>query len=618
MQNKYPLWKNITLVLLVLVGLVYAIPNIYSEEPAVQVSSKTPILPTALKAKVERVLDLAHLKYKNITADSERLEVRFASTDIQLLARDVIKSSLGPDYTVALNLLPSTPKWLSRLGAEPMRQGLDLRGGVHFLLEVDVDSVLTRRYEGLLKSIGRGLRDAELRYSGIRYVPERGIEVRFKTDEIKQKANAYLKTDFPDLLLKSSKERLEIVLSLSEAELSKVRQNTIDQTMSILRNRVNELGVGEAVVQQQGATRVAVDLPGIQDATRAKQILGGTATLEFHLVDSEHDPVIAKKTGAIPVGTKFYMMDGQPILLMRQVVLSGDSITSAMSSFDQQSASPAVSIQLGGGGEALFTKATRASICKRMAIVFVETRTTLQTINGETKRITHHEERVISAPVIQSALGNSFQITGLHDTKEAADLSLLLRAGALPAAIYPIEERTVGPTLGQENIHRGMVSLEIGMLLILLSMLVYYRLFGLIANVALVLNLILLSALLSLLGATLTLPGIAGIVLTVGMAVDANVLIYERIREELRAGLSPQAAIYAGYDRAFSTILDANVTTMIVAIVLFSVGTGPVRGFAVTLSLGLLTSMLTGVTYTRGMVNAIYGRRNVKKLSIGI
>ena len=619
MQNKYPLWKNITLVLLVLVGLFYAIPNLYTEEPAVQVSSRTPIMPTALKTKVERMLQLAHLKYKVVTADSERLEVRFASTDVQLLARDVMKAGLGPDYTVALNLVPSTPKWLSKIGAEPMKQGLDLRGGVHFLLEVDVDSVLMRRYEGLMKGMGRGLRDAEMRYSGIRYVPERGIEIRFREAAFLQKALTFLKTDYPDLMIKHSKETSEIWLTLSDAELSKIRQNTIDQTMSILRNRVNELGVGEAVVQQQGATRVAVDLPGIQDATRAKQILGGTATLEFHLVDSEHDPVIAKKTGAVPVGTKFYMMDGQPILLMRQVVLSGDSITSAMSSFDQQSASPAVSIQLGGGGESFFTKVTRENIGKRMAIVFVESRTTLQKVGGETKRVTHHEERVISAPVIQSALGNNFQITGLHDSKEAADLALLLRAGALPAAIYPVEERTVGPTLGQENIHRGMVSLEIGMFLILISMLVYYRFFGLVANVALVLNLILLSALLSLLGATLTLPGIAGIVLTVGMAVDANVLIYERIREELRAGLSPQAAIYAGYDRAFSTILDANVTTLIVAIVLFAIGTGPVKGFAVTLSLGLLTSMLTGITYTRGIVNAFYGRRKkVEKLSIGI
>jgi preprotein translocase subunit SecD len=621
MHNKFPLWKNLALILLIVVGLVYAIPNIYTEDPVIQVSSRSPLLPTALKEKIEGMLQAAHLPYKKISADTEHLEVRFTTTDVQLLAQDVIKAGLGLDYTVALNLVPSTPKWLASIGAEPMKQGLDLRGGVHFLLEVDVDSVLTRRYEGLMKNIGRGLRDTGIRYAGIRYVPERGVEVRFRTTELQQKAVTALKSEFADLLFKTSKDEgktPELLLSLSEIDLSKIRQNTIDQTMSILRNRVNELGVGEAVVQQQGATRVAVDLPGIQDAARAKQILGGTATLEFHLVDSEHDPIVAKQTGAVPVGTKFYVMDGQPILLMRQVVLSGDSITSAMSTFDQQSASPAVSIQLGGGGESFFTKATRENIGKRMAIVFVESKTTLQTVGGETKRITHHEERVISAPVIQSALGNSFQITGLHDAKEGADLALLLRAGALPAAIYPVEERTVGPTLGQENIHRGMVSLEIGMLLILISMVVYYRVFGLVANVALVLNLILLSALLSLLGATLTLPGIAGIVLTVGMAVDANVLIYERIREELRAGLSPDRAIYAGYERAFSTILDANITTLIVAIVLFSVGTGPVRGFAVTLSLGLLTSMLTGVTYTRAMVNVIYGGRDVKKLSIGI
>lgn len=397
-----------------------------------------------------------------------------------------------------------------------------------------------------------------------------------------------------------------------------MRQNTIEQTMSILRNRVNELGVGEAVVQQQGATRVAVDLPGIQDAARAKQILGGTATLQFYLVDQDNDPQIAKQTGAVPVNDKLLMMEGRPILLKRQVVLSGDSITSAVSSYDQQSATPAVQIQLGGGGESLFTKVTRENIGKRMAIVYVETKNTIQTVNGVEKRITHREERVISAPVIQNALGNNFQITGLADNKEASNLALLLRAGALPAAIYPIEERTVGPTLGKENIRRGIVSLEVGMGLILVLMLVYYRFFGLIANIALLLNLVLLCALLSMIDATLTLPGIAGIVLTVGMAVDANVLIYERIREELRHGLSPQAAIYAGYERAFATILDANITTLIVAIILFAVGTGPVRGFAVTLSLGLITSMLTGITYTRGIVNWYYGGRAVKKLSIGI
>ena len=469
-----------------------------------------------------------------------------------------------------------------------------------------------------MKNIGQELRDIGVRYSGIRYVADKGVDLRFRDAESMNKALIELKQKIPELVFVKDKTGNNVLGSLSPAELNSIRQNTIEQTMSILRNRVNELGVGEAVVQQQGATRVAVDLPGIQDATRAKQILGGTATLQFYLVDQENDPQIAKQTGAVPVSDKLYMMDGHPILLKRMVVLSGDSITSAVSSFDQQTATPAVQIQLGGGGESLFTKITRENIGKRMAIVYVETKNTIQTINGVEKRLTHKEERVISAPVIQNALGNNFQITGLTDSKEASNLALLLRAGALPAAIYPIEERTVGPTLGKENIRRGVVSLEVGMGLILILMLVYYRFFGLIANIALVLNLILLSALLSVIDATLTLPGIAGIVLTVGMAVDANVLIYERIREELRHGLSPQAAIHAGYERAFATILDANVTTFIVAVILFAVGTGPVRGFAVTLSLGLLTSMLTGITYTRALVNAYYGGRNVKKLSIGI
>lgn len=618
MQNKYPLWKNLLLVVIVVIGLVYVMPNLYTEYPVVQISSEAPMQPQELEAQVKASLDAAKLNYQAITVNNDRLEVRFASTDTQLLARDVIRNSLGNHYTIALNLAPSTPAWFGAIHAEPMKQGLDLRGGVHFLLEVDIESVINRRYEGMMKSIGQDLREAGIRYAGIRYVADKGIDVRFRNEQAMEEALVELREKLPSLQFSKLPSTIGIVAALSPTELNTMRQNTIEQTMSILRNRVNELGVGEAVVQQQGATRVAVDLPGIQDAARAKQILGGTATLQFHLVDQENDPQIAKQTGAVPMGSKLYMMDGRPILLKRQVVLSGDSITSAVSSFDQQTATPAVVIQLGGGGESFFTKTTRENIGKRMAIVFVETKTDTQVIGGESKRVTHREERVISAPVIQNALGNNFQITGLTDSKEASNLALLLRAGALPAAIYPVEERTVGPTLGQENIHRGIVSLEVGMGLILVLMLVYYRFFGLVANIALVLNLILLCALLSIIGATLTLPGIAGIVLTVGMAVDANVLIYERIREELRNGLSPQAAIYAGYERAFATILDANITTLIVAIVLFSVGTGPVRGFAVTLSLGLLTSMLTGVTYTRAIVNWFYGGRNVKKLSIGI
>lgn len=606
------------LLVIVAIGLVYVIPNLYSEHPIVQISSQLPINPQQLETQVKGLLEGAKLTYQAMTPSDDRLEIRFATTDIQLLARDVIKNGLGNQYTVALNLAASTPAWLSAIHAEPMKQGLDLRGGVHFLLEVDIESVINRRYEGMVKNISQELREAGIRYAGIRYINHKGISVRFRTEAAVDEALVELKDKMPSLIFTQPQDVVGLFVALSPAELNTMRQNTIEQTMGILRNRVNELGVGEAVVQQQGATRVAVDLPGIQDAARAKQILGGTATLQFYLVDQENDAQIAKQTGAVPMGSKLYVMEDRPILLKRQVVLSGDSITSATSSFDQQTATPAVLIQLGGGGESFFTKTTRENIGKRMAIVFVETKSDTELVDGQLKRISHREERVISAPVIQNALGNNFQITGLVDSKEASNLALLLRAGALPAAIYPVEERTVGPTLGQENIRRGIVSLEVGMGLILVLMLIYYRFFGLVANIALVLNLILLCALLSIIGATLTLPGIAGIVLTVGMAVDANVLIYERIREELRHGLSPQAAIYAGYERAFSTILDANITSMIVAIVLFSVGTGPVRGFAVTLSLGLLTSMLTGVTYTRAIVNWFYGQRNVKKLSIGI
>lgn len=618
MQNKYPLWKNLILVAITIIGLIYAIPNLYSDDPAIQVSAEKPVNPQQLEQDVKKLLANAQIKYRAIETDKDRLEVRFDSTDTQLLAKDVIRAGLGNDYTVALNLASSTPSWLTAIGAEPMKQGLDLRGGVHFLLQVDIDSVINRHYEGTLKLISQSLREAGIRYSGIRYVSDKGVTIRFRSSELLNSAYSELQNKLPGVTFVKSNVTMDITASLTPVELNNIRQNTIEQTMSILRNRVNELGVGEAVVQQQGATRVAVDLPGIQDAARAKQILGGTATLQFHLVDHENDPIIAKQTGAVPVGSKLYMMDGQPILLNRQVVLSGDSITSATSSFDQQTASPAVQVQLGGGGEALFSKKTRENVGKRMAIVFVESKTRIEGEGESSKRVTVREERVISAPVIQSALGNNFQITGLTDSKEASNLSLLLRAGALPAAIYPIEERTVGPTLGKENIQRGIISLEVGMALILLTMIVYYRFFGLVANIALLLNLVLLCAILSLIGATLTLPGIAGIVLTVGMAVDANVLIYERIREELRHGLSPQGAIYAGYDRAFATIIDANITTLIVGLVLFAIGTGPVKGFAITLSIGLLTSMITGVVFTRALVNWFYGSRNVKKLSIGI
>jgi len=619
MQNRYPLWKYILLGIILIIGIIYAIPNLYSEDPAVQVSAaKTDAsINNEVRTQIADVLKQAGIVYKSLQGSSEELVLRFNNTDEQLKAQDIIKAALGSGYTVALNLIPSTPQWLTMIGAAPMKQGLDLRGGVHFLLQVDINSVMKRHLEGMLKNIGQTLRGADIRYTNLT-VDKNNALIRFPNEESLNSAYILLQRHFTDWhFTKAFKNHFVLKASLPSSERNTIRQTTLEQTMTILRNRVNELGVGEAVVQQQGASRVAVDLPGIQDAARAKQILGGTATLEFHLVDAEHDPQIAEKTGA-PIGSKLYLMDGQPILLKRQVVLSGDSITSAMSSFDQQTGSPSVSIQLGGGGENLFSRVTRTNIGKRMAILFVETKTESRLVDGKIVLSKRKEERVISAPVIQSALGNSFQITGLSNVNEARNLALLLRAGALPTTIYTVEEKTVGPTLGKENIRRGLVSLEVGMGIILIIMAIYYRLFGLIANIALFFNLVLLVALLSIIDATLTLPGIAGIVLTIGMAVDANVLIYERIREELRHGSSIQVSIHAGYERAFSTIVDANATTFIVAIILFAIGTGPIKGFAVTLSMGLLTSMLTGIYLTRAIVNLIYGKRSVKKLSIGI
>jgi preprotein translocase subunit SecD len=623
MQNKYPWWKNALLLALVVLALLYALPNIYPEYPAIQITSNDTVNPTLspeLETQVTQALTANDIHYKSMTLDERDLLVRFDNTDMQLAAFDIINHELGDDFTAALNLAPSTPGWLAAIGAQPMKQGLDLRGGVNFLLEVDLAGVLTRRVEGLQRSATQTLRQERIRYAGVtQSADDSGIVIRFRSAQDRDNAYNVLRNQYTQFVWDKETRGGRFMLEgkLSPSEINTIRQYTMEQTIDILRKRVDELGVSEAVVQQQGVTRVAIDLPGIQDAARAKQILGGTATLEFHLVDTENNPVTAQTSGLAPFGSTLYEHDDRPLLLKNQVILSGDSITSASSTFDQQSAGPAVAIQL-GSGESLFTRTTRENIGNLMAIVFVESKPKVELVDGKEVLTSQRVENIISVATIQSALANNFQITGLRSAEEARNLALLLRAGALPAAIYPVEERTIGPTLGKENIERGVFSLQLGMALVLLLMLVYYRMFGLVADIALVLNLVFLLAILSIIGATLTLPGIAGIVLTVGMAVDANVLIYERIREELRNGATPQAAIYAGYERAFATIVDANVTTLIVALILFAIGTGPVKGFAVTLSIGLLTSMLTAIAYTRAMVNMIYGRRQIKKLSIGI
>lgn len=621
MLNKYPLWKNLLLVVILVFGFIYAAPNMYVEDPSVQISPPTGTkIDAAFVNKAQSILQSANLSFKSIQPQDKELLIRFFSTDTQLQARDVLKTSLGEDYTVAVNLASSTPNWLSRLGAQPMKLGLDLRGGVQFTLEVDIDSIVKQRLEALSKNMSDALRTAGIRYAAV-IQQKNGVLLGFRDTDNQANALALIKRQFPELdnVVQNQGDRYQIISTWTEKGLNDMRQSAIDKTMTTLRNRVNELGVAEPVVQQQGTNRIVVELPGIQDTARAQQVLGGTATLEFRLVDLNHDPRTALSTGIAPAGSKIYMntFNQQPILLHDQVVLSGNSITDAAASFGDDGR-PSVNITLGGGGESYFHRITGQNIGKPLAIVYVETRVTNQMVNGKMTPVPKKVERVISAPIIQTALPSNFEITGLSDAQESRNLALMLRAGALPATIYVVESRTIGPQLGAENIHRGVISIVIGFILAIIFMAIYYGAFGVIADIALTMNLVLLVGVLSLLGMTLTLPGMAGIVLTVGMAVDANVLIFERIREELRNGASPQASIHAGYERALATIIDANVTTLIAALVLFGIGTGPVKGFAVTLSLGLLTSMLTGLMLGRALINAIFGGRSIKHLPIGI
>lgn len=621
-MKAFPRWKYVLLFIVLALGLIYAAPNVFVEDPAVQVSAdRGAVIDQATIESIQGFLQQGNVKANSFEQDGDKsLLIRFPSAQSQLKAKDLIRAGLSEDYTVALNLASSTPTWLRAMGADPMKLGLDLRGGVHFLLAIDMDSFNQRRIKGNARSIGSELRGDKIRYSDLRLHPNGSVTIDFRTKEAMDKAaraidKAYrgefiaTKTTLPGGLYRVS-------LDISPTEKIKSQDYAVDQTMTILRNRINELGVAEPIVQRQGAARIAVDLPGIQDTARAKQILGGTATVEMHLVDTEHD-LKGALDGQVPVGSALYDYEGQPVLLQSQVILSGTSITGASSSIGE-SGRPAVSIRLGGGGESLFYRITRQNIGKPMSIVYVETKMVSKLEEGKVVYTPRKTERVISVATIKSALGNNFQITGLSDPQEARNLSLLLRSGALPAPISIIEESTVGPSMGKENVNKGVFSVAVGFLLIVFFMTVYYRFFGLVANLALGMNLVLLVALLSILGATLTLPGIAGIVLTVGMAVDANVLIFERIREELRNGMSPHASIQAGYEKAFSTIVDSNVTTLIAAIALFALGTGAIKGFAVTVTLGLLTSMFTAITGTRAVVQWYYGKRRVDNLSIGI
>lgn len=617
----FPRWKYFLVFAIVVLGFIYAAPNIYEQDPGVQVAGTEGVLADQSTLKtITTLLQKNKLPYKSAGQTGEnQIVVRFHDVETQLKSREIIKAGLDNRYTVALNTLDTVPRWLSALGAAPMNLGLDLRGGVHFLLEVDVDSVIKKRTSGDMRDMSKSLRDARIRYSGVTQNNLTEIQLSFNDKTIRDDAFTLLKKRYTDYMLVKldHSDQALVIANLSIESLQKMRKHAMEQTMTVLRNRVNELGITEPVVQQQGKNRIVVDLPGIQDAAQAEQILGGTATLEFHIVDDSHS-LSSAIAGQIPFGSSLHTMkDGSKILLKNQIVLSGQSIVSASSNFDDRGR-PAVNIRIAGSEVNYFGRVTKENVGRRMGIVYVESKMDVKLDGDQVVRVPRRIEYVISAPVIQSALPASFQITGLTDMEEARNLALLLRAGALPANIYPVEQSVVGPSLGKENIEKGVLSVEIGFLLIVVFMLVYYRYFGFVANLALGLNLVLLVAALSLLGATLTLPGIAGIVLTVGMAVDANVLINERIREELRNGLSNLAAIRAGYDRAFATIVDANITTLIVAIVLFAVGSGSVKGFAVTLTIGLVTSMFTAITGTRAIIMLTYGNKPGKRLSIGI
>ncbi len=618
-MNRYPLWKNILIAVSLVLGLVYTLPNFYGEAPAVQVSPLKHGLKAdaALMGRVEDALKKGNLAPNGVFLDQTSVKARFRDTDNQIKAKDLLQSQLGEDYVVALNLLSNSPHWLTAIGALPMYLGLDLRGGVHFLLQVDMKSALAKKIDSITGDIRGLLRDKRIQYSGVTRDGQ-GIIVRFRDREMRDKGLAEIEKNMPDLELKTQDEAGEYRISgaLKLEAQSQTRKFSLEQNITTLRNRVNELGVAEPIIQQQGMDRVVVQLPGVQDTAKAKDILGRTATLEVRMVEAHAGDASAKNydpqkieqavSGQVPFGTElFYVQrDGgkEPLLLSKQIVITGDRLTDASPGFDGQDGRPIVSVTLDGQGARVFQQVTREAVKRRMAILLID----------------RGKPDVLTAPVIQSELGARFQISGFKSTEETKDLSLLLRAGALAAPMDIIEERTVGPSLGAENIRIGFHSTWYGFAAITVFMAVYYLMFGVFSVVALAANVLFLVALLSMLQATLTLPGMAGIALTIGMAIDANVLINERIREELRNGNTPQAAIHAGYDRAWGTILDSNITTLIAGLALFMFGSGPVKGFAVVLCLGILTSIYSAVMVSRGLANLYYGsRRKLDSVSIG-
>lgn len=626
-MNKYPLWKYLLVLAVVVVGLVYALPNLYGEDPAIQVSSARATVDAGTLTRVTQALEKVGLTPLASHLDEQGARFRFAEIDTQLKARDVAQKALGDNYTVALNLLPKTPAGLGLLGGKPMYLGLDLRGGVHFLMQVDMPAVVERAEERFVDDLRRILREAKVRYQSVSRRDQGGIEIRFRDSAERAKARAPIGSEIRELDLVEGEDADGPYLlgRLSEQGIRERQSAALEQNMTSLRNRVNELGVAEPIIQQQGQERIVVQLPGVQDTAEAKRILGRTATLEIKLVDEEHD-IASAIGGRVPPGSQLYKQrDGRPILLKKRLIYSGDNIVDASPSFDSRTNEPIVSITLDSAGAAINQRVTGKNVGKRMAVVYVEIRSEIRRDkngnpvpdkNGNPVRVQRRFEEVITAPVIRQQLGKRFQIEGAFTVEEANELALLLRAGALAAPISIVEERTVGPSLGRDNIRQGFQAILVGFIAVMIFVVVYYRVFGLIANVALTLNLVLLVAILSMFQATLTLPGVAGILLTVGMAVDANVLIFERIREEIRNGNTPQASIHAGYEKALGTIADANITTLIAAVMLFNFGTGPIKGFAITLSIGIVTSMFTAILCSRAMTNLIFGGRRLQALPI--
>ncbi|QEO44082.1 protein translocase subunit SecD [Vibrio tarriae] len=617
MLNRYPLWKYLMVMLTIAVAALYALPNIYGEDPAIQITgARGASVDMSTLDAVTDALNKAQLSQKSIALENGSILVRFNDTDTQISARDIISEALGKDKIVALNLAPSTPDWLESIGAAPMKLGLDLRGGVHFLMEVDMDAAMEKLVTQQEESFRSDLRDEKIRYRAIRPLSD-AVEVTLRDAEQLAQTKLLLESKHRDMTFTTSETdgRFVLVAKFTEARLQEIRNYAVEQNITILRNRVNELGVAEPLVQRQGATRIVVELPGVQDTARAKEILGATATLEFREVDDKAD-LAAAAAGRAPAGSEIkFDRNGRPVVLKKRVILGGSSITDASSSADEYGR-PQVNISLDSEGGNKMSAFSKKNIGKLMATVFAEYKDSGKRSPEGKVILTKHEE-VINQATIQSALGRNFRITGIDSPAEAHNLALLLRAGALIAPISIVEERTIGPSMGQQNIDMGIQACIWGMVAVMLFTVLYYRKFGMIANIALMANLVLIIGVMSMIpGATMTLPGIAGIVLTVGMAVDANVLIFERIREELREGKNPQQAIHQGYANAFSTIADANITTLITAIILFAVGTGAIKGFAVTLSIGILTSMFTAIVGTRCIVNLLYGGKRINKLSI--